>query len=119
MHHFLSREWLEKVDGHDYRFKLSAAYVEKYGYKDREDILEKAQADFGPLEDGTLKTRCCRLPLVNGTMDGLMPIEDTYLSLEYGRLKEARPYTGTLHMGYPPANECVSPWMEEVMASKS
>ena len=117
VHHFLSRDWLEKVDGHEYPFKLSAAYVEKYGYKDWEEMLEKAQADFSLVEDGTLKIKCCRLLLVNGTMDGLMPVEDTYLCLEHGRPKEARLYTGMLHMGYPPANECVWPWMEDVMAS--
>ena len=36
---------------------------------------------------------------------------------EHGTPKEARFFTGALHMGYPMANEAVYPWMEEVMDS--
>lgn len=52
-----------------------------------------------------------------GAMDGLMPIEDSILPLEHGSPKEARFFSGALHMGYPMANGAVYPWMEGVMAS--
>ena len=52
-----------------------------------------------------------------GTLDGLMPIEDSLLLFEYGTPKEARFFPGALHMGYPMANGAVYPWMEEVMGS--
>lgn len=46
-----------------------------------------------------------------------MPIEDSMMLFEYGSPKEARFFTGALHMGYPKANDSVYPWMESVMAS--
>jgi hypothetical protein len=52
-----------------------------------------------------------------GTLDGLMPIEDSMMLFEYGTPKEARFFSGALHMGYPLANASVYPWMEQVMAS--
>lgn len=61
--------------------------------------------------------KSCRLLLVNGTHDGLIPIEDSMLMMEYGSPKEARLFTGLAHMGYPPANGTMYPWMEAVMAS--
>ncbi|KAJ4580326.1 hypothetical protein HRR83_003274 [Exophiala dermatitidis] len=116
-HLFLSREWLEHVDDHEYPFVLSEAYVSKYGYKDWEDLLEHAQKDFSLVESGLLNGPSCRLLLVNGTWDGLMPIEDSILLMNYGRPKEGRFYDKMLHMGYPPANESIYPWMESIMAA--
>lgn len=117
-HLFLGKEWLSQVDNHEYPFTLSHAYVKKYGYKDWEELLEKAQKDFSLLESGLLEGPCCRLLLVNGTWDGLMPIEDSMLLMNHGRPKEGRFYEKMLHMGYPPANESIYPWMESVMGSK-
>ena len=116
-HHFIGKEWLKKIDNHEYPFVLSTAYLEKYGYKDWDEMVDCAQKDFSLVESGILKGKSCRLLLVNGVMDGLMPIEDSYLCMSYGDPKEGRFYDGMQHMGYPPANECVWPWMEEVMAS--
>jgi len=117
-HHFLGREWLSRVDYHEYPFTLSHAYVRKYGYKDWDELLENAQKDFSLLNSGLLEGPCCRLLLVNGTHDGLMPIEDSLLLMNHGRPKEGRFYEKMLHMGYPPANQSIYPWMEEVMANQ-
>ena len=54
-----------------------------------------------------------------GTLDGLMPIEDSMMLFEYGSPKEARFFPGALHMGYPMANLSVYPWMEKVMATET
>ncbi|KAK4941665.1 hypothetical protein LTR10_018404 [Elasticomyces elasticus] len=116
-HHFLSREWLEHVDDHEYPFVLSEAYVSKYGYKDWEELIRNAQKDYSLLDSGLLDGPCCRLLLVNGTWDGLMPIEDSILLFNHGGPKEGRFYEKMLHMGYPPANECIWPWMESLMAT--
>jgi hypothetical protein len=56
--------------------------------------------------------------MVNGVLDGIMPVEDSMLLSEYGRPKEMRFIKERLHMGYPEANAIVYPWLEEVMASK-
>lgn len=108
---------MAKVNNHEYPFQLDHAYVAKYGYKDWEELVENAQKDFSLVESGLLDGPCCRLLLVNGTLDGLMPVEDSMLLSEYGRPKESRFYSGMMHMGYPPANGCVWPWLEEVMAT--
>lgn len=118
-HHFLGKEWLSRVDYHEYPFTLSHAYVKKYGYKDWDELVEKAQKDFSLLDSGLLDGPSCRLLLVNGTWDGLMPVEDSILLANYGRPKELRLYDKMLHMGYPPANQCVWPWMEEIMSSRT
>ncbi|KAI1137591.1 alpha/beta-hydrolase [Hypoxylon sp. FL0543] len=117
-HHFFAKEWLSRADGHEYPFQLTPALAAKYGYGDDvEAYLEGAQKKFSLLETGILELPSTRLLLINGTHDGLMPIEDSMLLFEYGSPKEARFFTGALHMGYPMANSSVYPWMEEVMSS--
>ncbi|KAI1451788.1 alpha/beta-hydrolase [Annulohypoxylon moriforme] len=117
-HHFFAREWLARADGHEYPFKLTPALAAKHGYgEDVEAYLSGAQKKFSLLETGVLERPSTRLLLVNGMHDGLMPIEDSILLFEHGSPKEARFFTGALHMGYPMANSSVYPWMEQVMAS--
>lgn len=97
-HHYLGRSWLERVDGHEYPFSVTEALVGKYGYRDVEELKECAQRDFSLVESGIVEKPSCRLLLVNGVEDGLMPIEDSMLLFEYGRAKEARFYSGLPHM---------------------
>lgn len=87
----------------------------KHGYESVERFLKQAKAKFSLLDNGILDMPSTRLLLVNGTLDGLMPIEDSMLLFEHGTPKEARFFTGALHMGYPMANNSVYPWMEAVM----
>ncbi|KAI1765695.1 alpha/beta-hydrolase [Hypoxylon sp. FL1150] len=119
-HHFFDREWLALADGHEYPFQLTPALAAKYGYGDDvQAYLEGAQKKFSLVETGIVQMPSTRLLLVNGTQDGLMPIEDSMLLFEYGSPKEARFFTGALHMGYPMANLSVYPWMEQVMTSST
>jgi len=89
----------------------------KHGYKTVEEYKEGVQKKFSLLETGIIQQPSTRLLLINGTLDGLMPIEDSMMLFEYGSPKEARFFTGALHMGYPMANSSVYPWMESVMAT--
>jgi len=116
-HHFFDREWLGKVDGHEYPFELTPAMAMKHGFKSVDEYKENVQKKFSLLETGIIQKPSTRLLLVNGTQDGLMPIEDSMMLFEYGTVKEARFFPDALHMGYPLANGAVYPWMEEVMAS--
>jgi hypothetical protein len=43
--------------------------------------------------------KSCRLLLVNGVLDGCMPVEDSLLLAEYGSVKELRMVQGRAHMG--------------------
>ncbi|KAI0503218.1 Alpha/Beta hydrolase protein [Xylaria bambusicola] len=116
-HYFFAREWLEKAEGHEYPFELLPALARKHGFDDVESYLDGALKKFSLLETGVLEKPCAKLLLVNGTLDGLMPIEDSSLLFEYGSPKEARFFPRALHMGYPMANSSVYPWMEEVLGS--
>ncbi|KAI5860974.1 alpha/beta-hydrolase [Durotheca rogersii] len=117
-HHFFARGWLARADGHEYPFRLLPALAAKHGFPgDVEGYLREAQARFSLVASGIVQGPSARLLLINGTHDGLMPIEDSTLLFEYGSPKEARFFPGALHMGYPLANDSVYPWMEQVMAS--
>ncbi|KAK1461022.1 hypothetical protein CMEL01_15319 [Colletotrichum melonis] len=117
-HYFFDPEWLEKADGHEYPFLLTPAMAMKHGYKSVEEYKAGVQKKFSLLETGIIEKPSTRLLLINGTLDGLMPIEDSMMLFEYGTPKEARFFSGALHMGYPMANGSVYPWMESVMSSK-
>lgn len=59
---------------------------------------------------------CTQLLLINGTHDGLMPIEDSLLVLERGvTAKSAYFVEGRGHMGYPEANGVVYGWLDGVV----
>ncbi|KAK4542975.1 hypothetical protein LTR36_005973 [Oleoguttula mirabilis] len=116
-HHFFSRAWLEKAKDHEYPWTALPALTEKFGYASEDEFMDRAQKDFSLVENKIVDMPACRLLLINGTHDGLMPVEDSMLMMEFGTPKEARFFPGLLHMGYPPANGSVYPWMEGVMAS--
>ncbi|KAJ2906013.1 hypothetical protein MKZ38_003496 [Zalerion maritima] len=114
-HWFFDKDWLKYVDGHEYPFKASPPLAMKHGFTSVEDYLENAKKKFSLLDNGILQKPSTRLLMINGTLDGLMPIEDSMLLFEHGTPKEARFFSGALHMGYPMANSAVYPWMEAVM----
>ncbi|KAI0487811.1 alpha/beta-hydrolase [Xylaria cf. heliscus] len=114
-HFFFDPEWLRTADGHEYPFKLLPAMAMKHGFKSVDEYVRLAKGRFSLLENGILEMDSARLLLVNGTLDGLMPIEDSMLLFEYGKPKEARFFSGALHMGYPLANNAVYPWMEHAV----
>jgi len=66
----------------------------KHGYKSADEYKEGVQKKFSLLETGIIDKPSTRLLLINGTLDGLMPIEDSLMLFEHGTPKEAR-YTIT------------------------
>jgi len=98
-HHYIGREWLKEVDHHEYPFDLRRAYLGKYGYSDWDELLDKCQKEYSLVERGIVNKKSCRLLLINGVMDGCMPIEDSMLLMEYGSPKEGRFIQGRAHMG--------------------
>lgn len=117
VHHFFEPAWLTKADGHEYPFQLTPALALKYGFATAREYVAGALAKFSLLTNGILDQPSTRLLLINGTQDGLMPIEDSMLLFDHGSPKEARFFPGKLHMGYPFSNASVYPWIESVMAS--
>ncbi|CAK7568362.1 MAG: hypothetical protein SEPTF4163_006350 [Sporothrix epigloea] len=117
VHHFFEPAWLARADGHEYPFQLTPALALKYGYNSTAEYISGALDKFSLLKNGILDLPSTRLLLINGTQDGLMPIEDSMLLFDHGSPKEARFFPGKLHMGYPDANASVYTWIESVMAS--
>ncbi|KAI8931706.1 hypothetical protein NX059_011351 [Plenodomus lindquistii] len=124
-HHYIGAEWLSQIGKHEYPFGLERAYTSKYGYASFEEMKEKCQDEFSLLSGKAQGVavvasgmKSCRLLLVNGVLDGCMPIEDSMLLADYGSVKEMRFVRDRLHMGYPEANGIVYPWLEAVMGSK-
>jgi hypothetical protein len=104
-HHYIGREWLNEVGKHEYPFGLERAYCMKYGYQDFEEMKEKCQRTFSLVSgegEGVAVVgkgmKSCRLLLINGVLDGCMPIEDSMLLMEYGSPKEARFVQNRAHM---------------------
>lgn len=62
-----------------------------------EELLEKCQDEFTPVGKGILESKSCRLLLINGLMDGYMPVDDSTLLAEHGRPKEFRFIQGEAH----------------------
>lgn len=75
---------------HEYPWNALSALTEKFGYKDHDDFMDNAQKTWSLVETGIADMKSCRLLLINGTHDGLMPIEDSILMSEYGLPKESR-----------------------------
>ncbi|KAL4975990.1 hypothetical protein BDW66DRAFT_151525 [Aspergillus desertorum] len=100
-HLFLSKMWLSRVEDHEYPFPIIRAWAERYGYDDSADFCKNPQTKFSLLETGVLDRRCTRLLLLNGIVDGVVPIEDCLLLFNHGSPKDGRFYPGLPHMGYP------------------
>jgi hypothetical protein len=98
-HHYIGEEWLKEVNHHEYPFDLKKAYLGKYGYDTWEELVEGCQKKYSLVESGLLEKLSCRLLLINGVLDGCMPIEDSMLLAEYGRPKEFRFVQNRAHMG--------------------
>jgi len=115
-HHMFDPEWLAKVNHLEYPFDLADTLAYKFGYGDDLERFKAEGSDrFSLLKDGTLdRKRCARLLLVNGTEDGIFPIDDYYLALMRGPIKEARFVQGKPHMGEPDSFFIILQWIYRI-----
>ncbi|PYI13074.1 alpha/beta-hydrolase [Aspergillus japonicus CBS 114.51] len=117
-HYFMDKEWLTRVDDHEYPFLLTPAWAKKYGYSDVADFRANAQKKFSLVETGIVDQPSTRLLLLNGVDDGVTPIEDCLVLFNHGSPKEGRFFPGLPHMGYPHSLPVSYKWLEEVLESK-
>ncbi|KAJ6107519.1 Heptaketide hydrolyase ayg1 [Penicillium sp. IBT 18751x] len=115
-HHFLGEEWLSRVNDHEYPFEITASWAEKYGYKSAEEFIKNAQKKFSLVETGVMDQPNCRLLMLNGVDDGVVPIEDSLIMFNHGGPKEGRFFEGLVHMGYPHSLPVAYKWLEEVLS---
>lgn len=95
---------------------LATTLCYKFGYgTDFEKFKAEASDRFSLLKDGTLdQPNCARLLLVNGTEDEIFPIDDYYLALQHGDVKEARFVPGIKHMGEPASFGIICKWIYKI-----
>ncbi|KAL5337463.1 alpha/beta-hydrolase [Aspergillus crustosus] len=119
VHHFLDPEWLTKVEDHEYPFPILEAWAKKYGYEDPREFCQNAQGKFSLLENGVLENSSCRLLLLNGVDDGIVPIEDCLMLFNHGSPKEGWFYPGLPHMGYPDSLANAYKWLESLLGNSN
>ncbi|KAL4866544.1 hypothetical protein BDV12DRAFT_172655 [Aspergillus spectabilis] len=117
VHYFLDPGWLSKVEDHEYPFPIIRAWAKKYGYESPSEFCKEAQGKFSLLEAGVLDQPCCRLLLLNGVDDGVVPIEDCLMLFNHGDPKEGRFNPGLSHMGYPDSLAVAYKWLENVLGT--
>ena len=111
-HHMFDPEWLDNVNKLEYPFDLATTLAYKFGYGDDLEAFKKEAHKFSLLNDGTLdKPKSARLLLVNGTEDEIFPIDDYYLALQHGPVKEARFVPERKHMGEPESFSIILEWL--------
>ncbi|KAJ5836947.1 hypothetical protein N7447_002973 [Penicillium robsamsonii] len=115
-HYVFDPEWLSKANDHEYPFVLTSAMAEKYGYDNEEEFVKNAQKKFSLVETGVLDQDNCRLLLLNGVDDGVVPIEDCMVTLRHGGPKESRFFENRVHMGYPDSLPVAYKWLEGVLS---
>ncbi|EAW14606.1 heptaketide hydrolyase ayg1 [Aspergillus clavatus NRRL 1] len=115
-HHYLDPEWLSRVNDHEYPFELTKAWATKHGYASEAEFVAGAQKKFSLVETGVVDQPSCRLLLLNGVDDGVVPIEDCLVLFDHGSPKEGRFFKGLPHMGYPNSLPVSYKWLEEVLA---
>ncbi|KAH8702102.1 conidial pigment biosynthesis protein Ayg1 [Talaromyces proteolyticus] len=118
-HHFLSPEWLERIDDHEYPFLISPAMAEKYGFKSVEEFKKNGQKKFSLIETGIADKPSCRILLLNGVDDGVVPIEDCLVLFNHGSPKEGRFIEKLPHMGYPNTLPVAYEWFEKLLAKNA
>ncbi|KAL1997204.1 hypothetical protein VTN49DRAFT_7351 [Thermomyces lanuginosus] len=111
-HYFLDEGWLAKVDNHEYPFALTPAMVRKFGFKNVDEMKKEGQKKFSLIETGIAQRPSCRLLLLNGVDDGLVPIEDCLILFNHGSYKEGRFFENLPHMGYPDSLPVAYEWLE-------
>ncbi|KAF4458737.1 yellowish-green 1 [Fusarium albosuccineum] len=115
-HHVFDSQWIRSQNHMEYPFALSDALAYKFGYKNTEDYINgNSRARFSLLENGIFDTKCTRLLLINGMEDSTFPIEDSFLALRHGRIKEASFVDGTGHMGAPAAEGIIRDWVLDAL----
>ncbi|KAJ5795177.1 hypothetical protein N7457_001776 [Penicillium paradoxum] len=115
-HYVFDPEWLSKANDHEYPFELTSAMAEKYGYDNVEEFVKNAQKKFSLVETGIAGRDNCRLLLLNGVDDGVVPIEDCMVLMNHGGPKEARFFENRVHMGYPDSLPVAYKWLESVLS---
>jgi len=113
---------LDPMDGNGvetneiWMYRITESWAEKYGYDNVEDFVKNAQKKFSLVDTGVMDQDNCRLLMLNGVDDGVVPIEDSLVMFNHGGPKEGRFFEGLVHMGYPHSLPVAYKWLKEVLS---
>ncbi len=114
-HHMFDPEWIKAQNHMEYPFALADALAFKFGYGSVDEYMADARQKFSLLESGIFDKKSARLLLINGMEDSIFPIEDSFIALRHGRVKDARFLEDRAHVGNPGADDIVYDWFDEVV----
>jgi hypothetical protein len=115
-HYAFTPEWIAEAQHGEYPFELAETLAYAFGRTTYEEWVEYAPR-LSLLRQGVLDEPCAPLLLVNGINDTVFPIQDMYLLLEHGSVKDARLFPAG-HMGTTPQTQpLLVQWMQERLTS--
>lgn len=113
-HHMFDPQWIKAQNHMEYPFALADALAFKFGYESVDDYAADAVSKFSLLDCGILDQPNSRLLLINGLEDSIFPIEDSFLPLSHGGVKDARFLENRAHVGNPGGDDIVYDWLKKL-----
>lgn len=107
-------QWIKAQNHMEYPFALADALAFKFGYESVDDYAADAVSKFSLLDCGILDQPNSRLLLINGLEDSIFPIEDSFLPLSHGGVKDARFLENRAHVGNPGGDDIVYDWLKKL-----
>lgn len=118
-HYMFDPQWIKAQNHMEYPYALADALTFKFGYDSMTEYAADAMARFSLLDSGIFEQPSSRLLLVNGMEDSIFPIEDSFIALRHGRVKDARFLEDRAHVGNPGGDDIVYDWLDEVVHDKA
>jgi len=115
-HHMFDPEWIRAQNHMEYPYALADALAHKFGYNSVDEYVgDNPRKKFSLLENGIFDMKkCARLLVINGMEDSIFPVEDSWLALRRGPVKEARFLDDRQHVGNPGADAILYDWIDQV-----
>lgn len=114
-HHMFDPSWIKAQNHMEYPYALADALALKFGYESVDAYAAEAMSKFSLLDSGIFDMPSARLLLINGMEDSIFPIEDSFVPLRHGRVKDARFLENRAHVGNPGGDDIVYDWINEVI----
>ena len=114
-HYMFDPQWIKAQNHMEYPYALADALAFKFGYESVDKYAADASQKFSLLKTGIFDEKSTRLLLINGMEDSIFPIEDSFLPLRHGRVKDARFLEDRQHVGNPGGDDIVYDWLSEIV----
>ncbi|HEY7067733.1 MAG TPA: alpha/beta fold hydrolase [Chloroflexota bacterium] len=115
-HFAFEPDWIVKAQYGEYPFELAETLASAFGRATYQEWVEYAPR-LSLVRQGVLDQPCAPLLCVNGVNDSVFPVQDMYVLLEHGDVKDARLFVAG-HMGNTPQTQpIITRWLREHLTS--